>query len=124
MKGKRAEPLELPAATESFPQMQAYFQELLDAEAISKELVMETMLVVEALFHNILEQEKGNNTTLRLTFRESLGNVVIGIGFEGKMAYLFTEEDGDVSPKTGSCGPMRRRSRAATASGTIRSRSP
>ena len=99
MKGKKAEPLELPAATESFPQMQAYFQELLDAEAISKELVMETMLVVEALFHNILEQEEGNDTTLRLTFRESLGNVVIGIGFEGKMAYLFTEEDGDVSPE-------------------------
>ena len=98
MKGKRAESIELPAVKESFGELQAYFQENLDAEAISKELVMETMLVIEALFHNILEQTDGSRTTLRLSFRESLGNVVIGIGFEGKMAYLFTEEDGDISP--------------------------
>ena len=99
MKGKKAEPIELPAVKESFGEMQAFFQENLDAQAISRELAMETMLVVEALFHNILEQENGRVTTLRLTFRESLGNIVIGIGFEGKMAYLYTEEDDGVSPE-------------------------
>ena len=60
---------------------------------------METMLVLEALFHNLLEQEIGPNTTVSLSCRKSLGTIQIKIGFEGKMAYLYTMEDAEFQPE-------------------------
>lgn len=99
MREKKVNDIELPAAEESFEKAQHFFRQRLEAEAISKELVSETMLVVEALFHNLLEQGIGSETTLRLSCRKSLGNVVVRIGYEGKMAYLLTEEDGVSTPE-------------------------
>ena len=76
-----------------------FFQQRLDAEDISKEIVSETLLVVEALFHNLLEQKIGRKTRIRLSCRNSLGTIMIQIGFEGKLAYLYSPDDGVFSPE-------------------------
>ena len=57
------------------------------------------MLVIEALFHNLHEQKISPDTMLQLSCRNRLGSIVIKIGFEGKLAYLYSMEDGEVSPE-------------------------
>ena len=99
MKEKRVTSIELPAAKENIDQALRFFRQRLDDEAISKEIVMETMLVIEALFHNLLAQGLSRKTTLNLSCRKNLGNVVIQIRYKGKMAYLFSEEDDEISPE-------------------------
>ena len=59
MKDKKANSIEIPAAEESFEQMRLFFREYLEEEKVSKEGILETMLVMEALFHNLLEQGIG-----------------------------------------------------------------
>ncbi len=99
MKGKTVNSIELTATEENFNEALLFFRQKLDEENISKEIEMETMLVLEALFHNLLEQEIGPKTMVSLSCRNSLGNIQIKIGFEGKMAYLYTMEDGDFQPE-------------------------
>lgn len=99
MKKKTVDTLELPASKENLEEALLFFRERLEAEKISNEIVSETMLVVEALFHNLLEQGITPDTTLRLSCRNRLGNMMIKIGFEGKPAYLYSMEDGELSPE-------------------------
>ena len=99
MKDKKANSIEIPAAEESFEQMRRFFREYLEEEKVSKEGILETMLVMEALFHNLLEQGIGADTLLTLSRKKSLGNIMIQIGFEGKIAYLFTEETSGKTPE-------------------------
>ena len=99
MKQKTVTTIEVPASVENFEEASQFLRHSLDAKDISKEMVSETMLIVEAMFHNILEQGIGSETILRLTCRNSLGTVIVTIGFEGKLAYLYCEDDGDISPE-------------------------
>ena len=99
MKSKTAKTLEIPASKENVGEAILFFRQRLEAERISKEIVSETMLVIEALFHNLYEQGIGSETMLRLSCQNSLGNIMIKIGFEGKLAYLYSMEDGDISPE-------------------------
>lgn len=73
MKDKKANSIEIPAAEESFEQMRLFFREYLEEEKVSKEGILETMLVVESLFHNLLEQGIGADTMLTLSRKKSLG---------------------------------------------------
>ena len=99
MKKKTANTIELPAVWESAEEVIRFFRQRLDAEKISKEVVSETMLVIEALFHNLMEQDLGSDTMMRLSCQNSLGTVELKIDFDGKMAYLYSREDGDFSPE-------------------------
>ena len=96
---KEAKLKEMPVAEESFPEARRFIRKHLEKEAISKEIVSETMLVFEALFHNLLEQIKENNAMLRLSCRNSLGNILIQIDYEGSMVYLFTENEEADTPE-------------------------
>ncbi|MBO5998420.1 MAG: cation:dicarboxylase symporter family transporter [Lachnospiraceae bacterium] len=99
MKEKRVTSTELPAAKENIEQALQFFRQRLNDEDISKEIVMETMLVIEALFHNLLAQGIDRKTILRLSCHKNLGNVVIQIRYKGKMAYLFSEEEDEITPE-------------------------
>ncbi len=99
MKKKTVKTLELPALKENVGEALLFFQQRLEAEKVSKEIISETMLVIEALFHNLHEQRISPDTMLQLSCRNRLGNIVIKIGFEGKLAYLYSMEDGEVSPE-------------------------
>lgn len=99
MSKKTVNTVELPAVPESAEEVIRFFRQRLDAEKISKEVISETMLVIEALFHNLIEQDLGSNTMLRLSCRNSLGSVTLNIDFEGRMANLYNMEDGMFSPE-------------------------
>ncbi len=55
MKEKRVKSIELPAEQESFEEAQLFIRQRLEAEAISKELISETMIV----FENSVPQSSG-----------------------------------------------------------------
>ena len=99
MKKKTANTIELPAVWESAEEVIRFFRQRLDAEKISKEVVSETMLVIEALFHNLMEQDLGSDTMMRLSCQNSMGTVALKIDIDGKMTYLYSREDGDFSPE-------------------------
>ena len=96
---KKLKSIELPAGEEHLEEALSFFRQSLDAEAISKEIVSETMLVIEALFHNLFAQGISRETTLRLSCRESLGTFLIRIGYEGKLATLYVEDEEGLSPE-------------------------
>ena len=54
MKKKAINSIEVPAVQESVGKVILFFRERLDEEKISEKIVSETMLVIEALFHNLL----------------------------------------------------------------------
>ncbi len=99
MKEKNVSTIEVPARRENLEEALLFFQKNLDAKDISKEVVSETMLVIEAMFVNFLEQGIGGETTLRLSCRNSLGTILIEIAFEGRHVYLYKDEDGVFSPE-------------------------
>ena len=99
MRERPVNTIELPASEESFKEALLFFRQRLDDQKISKEIVSETMLVLEALFHNLLEQNVGPETTVSFICRKSMGTLQIKIAFEGKMAYLYSLEDDDYSPE-------------------------
>jgi len=99
MKEKPVNTMEVPASEESFREALLFFRGRLEDQKISGETVSETMLVIEALFHNLLEQGIGPETTVRLSCRRSMGTLQIRIGFEGKIAYLYAPDGGGPSPE-------------------------
>ena len=93
MKKRENRTIEFPAAEESFKEAGTFINKCLTSEAVSKEVISETMLVFEAIFHNFLAQGVGRNKTMRLSFLKKFGELVFNLEFEGRMLYLFTDED-------------------------------
>ena len=99
MKVKKLQMITIPAMEESFEEAQLFIRQCLDAETAGDEIASETMLVFEALFHNLFEQEIDRKSTLKISFQKHLGNLMVLIGYEGKMLDLFVEEGDSVSPE-------------------------
>lgn len=99
MKEKKVNSIELAAEEENIKEALLFFRQRLAAQAISKEILSEIMLVIEALLHNLFAQGISSDTMLHLSCRRKLGDVRIRIGYQGKMAFLYTEEDDGESPE-------------------------
>jgi len=99
MRKKTVSTMALPAAAENFEALRLFIRNRLDAEGISREIISETMLVFEALFHNLREQGLDESTTMQLSCRNSFGNINIKIAFEGKPMYLYVDSADGLSPE-------------------------
>ena len=78
---------------------QKYILEMLQRKTIPKSVISETMLVFEALFHEIVEQNENEGVTVTLLGREQLGLISICFTYEGKMFVPGKEAAENFSPE-------------------------
>ena len=91
--------IEIPASAEHFEEARLFIHDRLEAEGISKEIAAKTTLLFEALLHNLQAQGVDPNAALRISCRNSFGNINMKIAFEGRPVYLFTETENEISPE-------------------------
>jgi Na+/H+-dicarboxylate symporter len=100
-KAKQAKSVEIPLTPEGVGIAYNYIEEGLKQNRIHKEILSETMLVFEALFHNLMEQEVNQSVTLTVSMQKTIGEINVKIGYDGK-PYVPTESDeDDHSPEAG-----------------------
>lgn len=71
----------------------------LKESSIPKTMIAETMLVYEALYHNLTGLTDSGDTVLKLNVSSSFGDVRITIGFEGPMFDPLDDRDDPLSPE-------------------------
>ena len=81
-----------------FEEAKKFVEDMLNKDGISGELINETMLVFEALHHNLLEKA-GKSTLLTIAAGASFGDVRITIGFEGPMFDPLDDSEDPFSPE-------------------------
>ena len=89
---------ELRTAAGNYEEARQFVENILNKGRISGELVNETMLVFEALHHNLIEQE-GEVKLLTITGGASFGDVRITIEFEGSMFDPLDDHGEPFSPE-------------------------
>lgn len=89
---------DLHTTIEDFKKCREFVEDTLNSSSVTSTVVTETMLVFEALFHNLNEQ-CGSDTGLTLSGRVHMGDVRVTIGFEGKMFDPLDDRDDPFSPE-------------------------
>ncbi|MBR3243861.1 MAG: cation:dicarboxylase symporter family transporter [Parasporobacterium sp.] len=88
----KSKTIEVTASMEQFEEAGSFIRQRLEQNLINKEIITETMLVFEALFHNLLEQGFNEDTLVTIRTKKTFGELNITIGFEGK-AFVQSSED-------------------------------
>lgn len=88
MKQKKNQSIEIQLSSGGFEEARGFIEERLNADKVSKEIISETMLIFEALFHDILERGSEFSSELKITCQNSFGEIKIKLGFEGAMFFL------------------------------------
>lgn len=84
---------------EEYEEAAQLVENMLQRKRISRVIRTETMMVFEALYHNLQEKLAGSNTPVTLTARQGIGEMKITLGFEGGMMDP-TENHDSFSPET------------------------
>lgn len=76
-----------------------YVEDLLQHSSVSRQIVMETMLVFETLFSLIMMQGFDGNTEIDIVEESRLGDISLKIGFNGKRFNPSYDGEGGMSPE-------------------------
>lgn len=76
--------IEISASLEYLETAKSFIEQKLARSNISKEIQMETLLVFEALFCNLLRQGYDPDTQITIKTRNNFGEIDMNLGFEGK----------------------------------------
>ncbi len=99
MKLRKTRAIEVPLKEGNFETVDKYIKEWMSQKHLNQTITMEVMLLVEALFNQLMEQGYDSNTILTIKPQRSFGESSIKIGFEGD-AYVPDEESQDeLSPE-------------------------
>ncbi len=90
--------LKVELNVENFRKARDFIEKELKSNGISKEIILENMLVFEALYNRILEQDCAKST-IEISIKKRIGDLSINIGFEGKMFIPLKKSDEEVSPE-------------------------
>lgn len=91
--------IELPLSMDSFESANVFIEQWLAQNRFSREAIIETKLLFEALFRDFIEQGFDENTTLTIKAQRTFGEYNIKFGFEGK-SYVPVEKNLDgISPE-------------------------
>ncbi|MBQ6265601.1 MAG: cation:dicarboxylase symporter family transporter [Clostridia bacterium] len=90
--------IEVTASVENFEKMRSFTEEKLKKNNINREISDETLLVFEALFHNMLNRGF-EDTPLTIRVRKSFGEININIEFKGEPFVAFGSEPGSSAPE-------------------------
>lgn len=90
--------VEIRDITKDFEDARSLVETFLKRNGVSDVIVSETMVIFEALCHNIYEQQ-GENTVLTVTGRRRFGGAGIIINFEGDMYISDQDYPGEPTPE-------------------------
>ncbi len=91
--------VEIPLREDSFETALQFIEEWMTYRRIKQKTIMESMLLVEALFHHLIAQGYAPDTVLTIKLQRSFGESSIRIGFEGE-AYVPIEKNQEgISPE-------------------------
>lgn len=99
MKQVKPNQIEILATMEEFADAHSFIGDQLKRNSITKQIIQETMLVFEALYHNLLDQGFGEETILSIKVQKTIGELTIKIGFEGKPFREIGGDPGVYSPE-------------------------
>lgn len=96
---KKSNSIEISLREDSFETGIQFIEQWMLNKRISQRIIIETLLLVEALFHNLIEHGYDPETVLTIKPHRSFGESSIKIGFEGA-AYVPEEvRQDDFSPE-------------------------
>lgn len=99
MRMKKSNSIEISLREDSFETGIQFIEQWMLNKRISQRIIIETLLLVEALFHNLIEHGYDPDTVLTIKPQRSFGESSIKIGFEGA-AYVPEEvRQDDFSPE-------------------------
>ena len=90
--------VEIRDITKDFEDARSLVETFLKRNRVSDVIVSETMIIFEALCHNIYEQQ-GENTVLTVTGKRRFGGAGIIINFEGDMYISDQDYPGEPTPE-------------------------
>ncbi len=89
--------IEITAVPESLETAGSFIKKRLERNRISQEIQSETLMVFDALFHNLLRQGYDPDTVITIRTRNRSGELDISIGFEGEPFVAICDEAGSAS---------------------------
>ena len=92
--------IEIPLKAESFDTADKFIRQWMTQKRISDRSVLETMLLFEALFQDMIEQGYGQDTVLTIKAQKAFGEYDITLGFEGE-SYIpsMKKDQKSISPE-------------------------
>lgn len=99
MKQNIARSIEIPLKEENFEIASQFIEQWMTQRRISKKDTVETLLLVEAQFNNLIEQGYGSDTILTIKPHRSFGESSIKIGFEGEAYVPADDSQYNLSPE-------------------------
>lgn len=99
MELKKTRYLEMPLQEDKFETALNYIEEWMTQRRVNQKTLMETMLLVEALFHHLIEQGYDSRTILTIKPQRSFGESSIRLGFEGVAYVPVQKNQADISPE-------------------------
>lgn len=99
MKPKNTHSVDIPLRKDSFETAIRFIEEWMQSIRMKRESIMETMLLVEALFNHLIKQGYNSDTMLMIRAQRSFGESSIKIGFEGKAYVPIKKNQEDISPE-------------------------
>lgn len=99
MSTKRARSLQIPLTSDSFVTADQMIEQWLKRMHIRDEIILETKLLFETLFDNLLAQGFDEKTILTIKLQNVFGETCIKLGFEGKSYVPDDRNTDDSSPE-------------------------
>ena len=81
-----------------FEKMNSFVEEIMKDNSITDFTANETLLVLESLYHNLIEQGLDSERDFLIQCKKSFGELKIRLGFGGKVFSLYVNED-EISPE-------------------------
>jgi Na+/H+-dicarboxylate symporter len=99
MELKNTRSIEVPLNGDNFETINLYIKDWMSQRRFSQKTIMEIMLLVEALFNQLIEQGYDSGTILTIKAKKRFGESSIKIGFEGEAYVPDEESQDDFSPE-------------------------
>ena len=98
---KNSKFIEVPVSTTSFEEIHSFTEEKLIRNKISREILSETLIVLEAIYDKLLSQGFDQDTLLKVSVTKRFGEINIVLGFEGKPFAAGSSEPDISTPEDG-----------------------
>lgn len=99
MKLTKTRSLEIPLREDSFKDAITFIEEWMAYKRVNQKTIMETLLLVEALFNHLILQGYSPDTVVTIKLQRSFGESSIKIGFEGEAYVPVQKDQNDISPE-------------------------
>ena len=90
--------IEIPLTMDHFKTADSFIEEWMKQNHIGNKAILETKLLFESHFYELIEQGFDQNTMLTIKAQRTFGEYNIKLAFEGK-AYVRSKRDDDISPE-------------------------